>query len=496
MDYSNKPANIEMTGKEIDVEILTIIHDNEKGDILCYIYSDSNLLDAVTLTEDLYEPAVTTLQSSPDQIIQIVAKDLLRSQPIGTLQFRLGLLLESSDFVTLPMNSTLLESIPDEITRPYIQLKWYSKDSASKKEEILERNEESEVFKAIQSELEVEKWKNRGLKQLREEMNASEMARVVAMQKLQSIVEEYEKELTLLKKQVGFNPYDQFMEHQKNIEEEYIEAITEWNDREKEYIESIAKLEEEKHKQDIDISKLRNEGMLVKLELDTCKNLLKVEKIKKEQSSQEEMLVKIRMLEDEIDERQRELDINKKITDEALEQLSHFQVHNTFLRSHIESIEEKMQGMLKEPPPDIGRLVNHHLEALSVPLKVSQVTENIFKIGSETVHLYFDRGELMAQHGGKTIPFVQWIQHIQDKNEANHKRSKSEDHKLVSRDNACNLEAKLDIVPEEEGEHEDEPKRKPTTPVKFTGYNKSVKKSPSGKISRNYSPILHKKKGK
>ena len=100
---------------EIDVEILKIIDETNKGDILCYIYSDNNLLDAVTLTEDLYEPAVTTLPSCPDQVIQIIAKDLLKSQSIGTIQFRLGLLLESSEPITLPMNSTLLECIPNEI---------------------------------------------------------------------------------------------------------------------------------------------------------------------------------------------------------------------------------------------------------------------------------------------------------------------------------------------------------------------------------------------
>ena len=112
-----------MNDADIDIEILSINHDSDKGDILCYIYADNNLLDAVTLTEDLYEPAVTTLPSFPDQIIQIVAKDLVHGQPIGTIQFRLGLLLESQSAISLPMNSTIIECIPYEITKPFIQLK-------------------------------------------------------------------------------------------------------------------------------------------------------------------------------------------------------------------------------------------------------------------------------------------------------------------------------------------------------------------------------------
>lgn len=483
-----------MIESEIDVEILTIIHDSEKGDILCYIYSDNNLLDAVTLTEDLYEPAVTTLQSGPDQVIQIVAKDLLRSQPIGTIQFRLGLLLASPDFITLPMNTPMIEKVPREISKPYIQLKWYPK--SQKIEKNSEFQEENNAFKSMQSELEVEKWKNRGLKQLREEVNASEMARVMAMQKLQGIVQEYELEITSLKKQIGFNPYDQLVRQQRQVEEEYIQSVSDWNLKEKEYIESISQLEEEKHCQDIEISRLKSEGMLVKLELETCKNMLKIEKIKKDNNSQDELESKIKLLEDEIEEKQRELEINKKITSEALDQLSHFQMHNTFLRGHIEAIEDQMQGFLNEPAPDIGKIVQDHLEALAIPGKFYQITENIFKINNETLHLFFDKGELMAQHGGKTIPFEKWLENSQAKNESMHKRSKSEDPKICNKEFSNGIEVTLDVVPEEADDHEEEPRKKPVTPVKFAAGNKAIRKSPSGKLIRSYSPILHKKKSK
>ncbi|OMJ88365.1 hypothetical protein SteCoe_9681 [Stentor coeruleus] len=484
-----------MNDKEIDVEILSIVHNSTKGDILCYIYADNNLLDAVTLTEDVYEPAITTLPSYPDQVIQIIAKDLLRSQPIGTVQFNLGLLLESSEPVILPMNSTLIEFIPVEISKPYIQLKWYSKDIVPKhSENFLDKTEDNDVYKAMQSELEIEKWKNKGLKQLREEMNMSEMARVTAVQKLQTVVEEYEKEISSLKKQIGFNPYEQILTQQKQVEEEFFSAVNEWKNKEKEYIENITLLEEEKYQQDLEISKLKAENHLSKLELETTKNLLKVEKLKKEQTTQEELALKIKVLEENIEEKQRELEINKKITNEALEQLSHFQVHNTFLRSHIEAIEEKLQEFIKESPPDIARLVQHHLDALDMPVKSTQVTENIFKIENETLHLYFDKNELMAQQGGKTTTFIDWVQKFKWKNKATHKRSKSEDAKVPQKELSTPIEAKLDIVPEVEIEHEEEPQKKSTTPVKTAPSIKILKKSPSGKIIRNYSPILSKKK--
>lgn len=485
-----------MSENEIDVEILSIVHDSVKGDVLCYIYSDNNLIDAVTLTEDLYEPAVTTIPSCPEQMIQIIAKDLIRSQQIGTVSFNLGLILSQSDPVNLPMNVPIVDSIPSEISKPFIRIQWFSKDHMkTSRETVFDVKPDCDALKAVQSELEIEKWKNKGLKQLRQEMNASELARVSAMQKLQSVIGEYELEIGLLKKQIGFNPYEEMISQQKQFEDEFYNAISEWKNKEKSYIESIAILEEEKYSQDLEISKLRAEGQITKLELETYKNLVKVEKLKKDQASQEDLNLKIKLLEDEIEEKQKELEINKKITNEALEQLSHFQVHNTFLRSHIESIEEKLQDFIKDSPPDIEKLIQHHLRSLNLNLSIIQVTENIFKIENETLHLFFDRSELMAQQGGKTSTFISWLEKFDWKNSNLHKRSKSEDTIMHIKETQNNAETKLDIVPEEELEQEEEPLKKQKTPIKPQA-SKTLKKSPSGKILRNYSPILSKKKAK
>jgi hypothetical protein len=247
-----------MLDAELDVEILSIVHDSTQGDILCYIYSDNNLLDAVTLTEDLYEPAVTTLPSAPDQVIQIIAKDLLRSQPIGTVQFRLSLLLESTESVALPMNTPLVETLPAEPAKPFIRLKWYAKEALGRKDDSLSsfKTEENDSIRAMQSELEIEKWKNKGLKQLREEMNVSEIARVSAMQKLQRVAEEYEEEIRRLKKEVGSAEGGE----KEREEEEYFKKVCEWRDREKEYIGSILQLEEEKQGMDLEISNDAEDG--------------------------------------------------------------------------------------------------------------------------------------------------------------------------------------------------------------------------------------------
>ena len=485
-----------MSETELDVEILCIVHDSAKGDVLCYIYSDNNLIDAVTLTEDLYEPAVTTLSSCPDQTIQIIAKDLLRSQQIGTVSFPLSLLLSQQTPITLPMNSSLVQSLSSDPAKPYIKLQWLSKNSSkSSRESLFDCKNENEALKSAQAELEIEKWKNKGLKQLREEMNSSELARVSAMQKLQSIVEEYEQEISQLKGQIGLNPYEQILNQQKNFEDEFFFAINEWRDKERNYIDSIAVLEEEKYSQDLEISKLRAEGEMAKAELEMCKNVLKVERMRKDSGSQEQLMVRITLLEEEIEEKHRELEINKKITNEALEQLSHFQVHNTFLRSHIEVIEDKLQDYLKDSPPDIGKLIHQNLQALGLSLTVLQVTENIFKVENENLHLYFDRAELMVQHAGKTSSFVEWAQRFEWKRSSSHKRSKSEDFKVQAIEGFKDSEVILDIVPEEEEvEHEEEPSKRMKTPSKQQVSSKGMKKSPSGKILRNYSPILSKKK--
>ena len=135
--------------------------------------------------------------------------------------------------------------------------------------------------------------------------------------------------------------------------------------------------------------------------------MLELEKLKNNNNAQEELLLKIKELEDEIEEKQRELEINKKITDEALQQLSQFQVHNTFLRSHIELIEIKMQDANKENPLDIGKLLEHDLKKISFPNKAIQVTENIFKIDNEAIHLFIENDELLTQQEGKKITFIE-----------------------------------------------------------------------------------------
>ena len=135
--------------------------------------------------------------------------------------------------------------------------------------------------------------------------------------------------------------------------------------------------------------------------------MLKIEKLKTDQNTDDDLELKIKLLEDEVSDKQRELDINKKIMNEALEQLSHFQAHNSFLRSHIEAIEDKMKNIIKESPPDIFKLVQNHLEAMSISVKAVQVTENIFKIDNESLHIFVNKNELMVQQGGHTTTFVE-----------------------------------------------------------------------------------------
>ena len=132
---------------------------------------------------------------------------------------------------------------------------------------------------------------------------------------------------------------------------------------------------------------------------------------------------------------------------------------------------------------------------MNLNLSVIQVTENIFKVENETLHLFFDRTELMAQQGGKTSTFFNWLQKFDWKNTNLHKRSKSEDTIIHIKEAQNNPETKLDIVLEEDFEQEEEPLKKQKTPIKAQA-SKTLKKSPSGKILRNYSPILSKKKAK
>lgn len=454
---------------DIELEVLEIRCGFCIGDIILYLYSDSNLCDALTLKPNQPSSTITRISAIPYQIIQIMAKDLENSAHIGTVSFELSVLLDSpgplplffdnsqgkKDFLLLTCNSS------------------QKKDSDLQSFRINVR--ENDICKAMKSEIDLEKWKNNGIKQIREEMNVSELARVSVMKKICENVEKYEKEIKELKEKIrggGFKSQilaekTELIGKELEIHRESIKA------REKAYLARIAGLQTEKTQRSLEILRIKEENSLTSSEFFDFSN-------KTPEKSREnfEQMEKIDLLQGFLQQKISESSSLTQNLQETFMQIEQFHIQNTELRSYIQSIESKIEKNLSSNQ-NITDLITSHLEMLSINADVIKITENIYKIDNESLHLFIQNNELMTQQGTQNITFIEWLQ-------KNKWRAADEEPEFVNEKHK-----KLDTVPEEEEEEVEEEEPVIKTPVKKNG--KVPRKSPPIKSKKDFSPILKKK---
>jgi hypothetical protein len=449
------------------LSILEINHDSFKGDAILYIYIENELKDAVTLTTESKKPPTVFLEFSSDSSIQITSKDLNNGVYLGSLSFRASLLLENSESIILPLNSSTQITSLEPAVLPWIKLSMAANEKSLKSPKNRENIRENDIFRAIQSELDLEKWKNTGLKQIREEMNSSELARVSVMQQLCKTVEKYEREISELRNSIGQKTLIARNSHEtlKTMEEVLKASQTSWLAKQVFYEDRMKSLKCENLTRRQEILEIREKNLKMK------ENLKKIQENQETSENNRELIEKKELLEFTLKNLKLELELNKSNLHEAVDQIINFQNNNTKLRAYIENLEEKTEKLVKEQNFDILSLVNTHLDALSIQADVSQVTKNIFKIDNDSLYLFLSNGELMTKVGTETVTFVEWLQ----KN------------KWLCEEEQATFEKpkRLDTVPEEEGE--DEVLASPVFEKK-----RNVKKSP-GKVVKEYSPILRKK---
>ena len=115
------------------------------------------------------------------------------------------------------------------------------------------------------------------------------------------------------------------------------------------------------------------------------------------------------------------------------------------------------------------------MEMLSISAEEVKITENIYKIDNESLHLFIKNGELMTQQNSKELTFVEWLQ----KNKW--KSVLGEDTEYL-----CEKSKKLDTVPEED--EDDEPIS--LTPAK--NQKRIARQSPPIKPKNDFSPAKKK----
>lgn len=456
----------------LKLSILDITHPTFDGDAILYLYLDNELKDALTLTKEYKKAPTSTLEIYPDSVIQITSKDLNHGLFLGSCSFLSSLLIDNPSGVILPLNSESLITNLENFSIPTLTLCLVTNAKQIKSPKNRENLRDSDIYKAIQSEIDLEKWKNTGLKQIREEMNSSELARVSVMQKICKTVENYEQDIAELKEKIAHkalmgNYSGDTLKKMQNVLKDNREL---WAAKETDYQSRISKLQEESAKRKQEISNLKQENSKTKEEISELnknkgENLIIHSELEEKQCYLEFALKNIKL----------ELELNKSNLCEAVEQIVSFQNNNTKLRGYIEALEEKSERVVKDENFDILSLVHTHLDALSIHANVVQVTKNIFKIDNDSLYLFLANCELMTQQGPHTLSFVEWLQ-----------RNKW----FVDGEDQCNNEKpkRLDTVPEEEVEDEI-----PVSPVIVR--KKAVKKSPVKNL-KEFSPILKKKSNK
>lgn len=459
---------------DIKLEILQISHELYSGDAILYVYSDNNLIDAVTITKEFKKSASSALPASNTQIVQIIAKDLEHGNALGSAMFPISLVLEKSEPVKLSLVIPTIQSQECENESGFIKIVAKTSDEIktfSQKER--ENNRENDIYRAMKSELDIEKWKNIGLKQIREEMNSSELARVSVMQKMCKTVEAYEEELQSLKKTLADKNNTIQCETEKNYIQETLKANrAEWESKSKKYEDHLQKLKKAREGQELEKKRIKAETIQYQAELMAIKLQQSQPKFQENLENPE----KIQNLKISLCDLKFELELNKSNLIEALERMEDFQAHNTKLRSYIQSLEEKSTKLVAEDFTDITQIIHNHLDLLSINATVVKITENLYKIDHETLYLYVKNGELMTQQDSKVLCFVEWLQ----KNKWKSYSRETEE--------SCDKCKKLDTVPEEEDEDEIVFIMSPAKPVKQA----AARKSPNAR-SRDYMPILRKK---
>lgn len=459
---------------DIKLEILQISHDLYYGDAILYVYSDNSLIDAMTLTKEFKKSVVTALPASNSQIIQIIAKDLEHGQALGSAIFPISLLIENSEPVKLSLSSLGIQSQACSDDTGFIKLSAFGyEENQDLIINDIEKTRENDIYKVMKSELEIEKWKNAGLKQIREEINFSEFARVSLMQKMLEKVDSYEQEIQSLKKGLAGNYLSSYYMLRKNIIEESLkDEKAEWRNKAKRYEENIERLKRTREEQEAEKKAIRAQTLQYQTELMALK--LQQSQCSKAVIPNQDTIKNLEMALCDI---KFELELNKSNLTEALERINDFQTHNTKLRTYIETIEEKSTLLIKENINDITQIIINHLDLLSINATVTRISENFYKIDNETLLLTINNGELVTQQDSKYISFVEWLQ-----------KNKWKSCSREDTEESCDKFKKLDTVPEEEEEDEKTFIASPERPVK----NVVPKKSPNYR-AKDYSPILRKK---
>lgn len=289
----------------VDIEI-TLIKD--LPDVLCYLYLDGSLLDAISASN---EAMITSIPSTAKTVF-MVAKDSLTSE----------IIFKEEIFIDDLLTKTLI--IPEE--NPLIIL--HTRQNAESPSKLQPVSEPRNTLKSLA---------------FVEEYQQKEQSF------LQDLLEKTEKREKSLAKEIKFL-YSSYLEFVKNTKlrrhphnandclQEVEELCNGKNTKENVFLVQKDEVNQDIYKQNVEIAKLKADNNLLNIELESFKNELRLQKYKNEMNSVNELLNKKSMLLSVLDEKSKELTRKHVLALEMQNELRLLQDSHRSLQSYLYSM--------------------------------------------------------------------------------------------------------------------------------------------------------------
>eukprot|EP00361_Fabrea_salina_P007213 CAMPEP_0202436108 /NCGR_PEP_ID=MMETSP1345-20130828/23090_1 /ASSEMBLY_ACC=CAM_ASM_000843 /TAXON_ID=342563 /ORGANISM="Fabrea Fabrea salina" /LENGTH=262 /DNA_ID=CAMNT_0049049373 /DNA_START=299 /DNA_END=1084 /DNA_ORIENTATION=- len=243
----------------------------------------------------------------------------------------------------------------------------------------------------------------------------------------------------------------------------YAQELESWKSRETQLIQQLKQTEDEKSKLHSEISNLKNKVTVLESQNKYNESELKLQKLKNAQEDQEYLKTKIHDLENELSNLKFSYEEQTKLTREAMKQLDYAHEFNNELQAECGLLESKLKEWVGDyseeivvREPSIEELLDNVTRSMTLPPQIEKVTDNIYRINKETVHLFVKNGMLYIEQGKKVLLFNEWA-----KEGSKHTRSKSETFTEMS--TVSEYSNNLYPVPEEDEYYQPPPKSTPRT---------------------------------
>ena len=488
---------------EFRLTISGISSEYSEKDLAFYLYIQNTLLDVYTEIEpndiEWFKYLEGTLKIS---VVDLVVEENSPGEAFIQMHQLKDRWENNSSTAQLQLHKN------NQLQNTWIEVKYEFVESNSQPSEIETLKDN---LSSAKRNLDFEKKRSENNTKLQEQLNVCELSRVSLLSKIEKLKVHYDsrikelcdiieklredlaesqtlKETDLVQKEKAKR--QAIMTQHNKLANTYAQELESWKSRETQLIQQLKQTEDEKSKLHSEISNLKNKVTVLESENKYNESELKLQKLKNTQEDQEYLKTKIQDLETELSNLKFSYEEQTKLTHEAMKQLDYAHEFNNELQAECGLLESKLEEWVGDyseeivvREPSIEELLDNVTRSMTLPPQIEKVTDNIYRINKETVHLFVKNGMLYIEQGKKILLFNEWV-----KEGSKHTRSKSET--LTEMSTVSEYSNDLYPVPEEEEYYQPPPKSTPRTGSVVA----SLCRTPPRLSLKSFRPILNRRK--